>query len=45
MMKPWGMRCSPLLPSLPDPLRPGMVAPDRALSMRKIELICVLKLN
>ena len=29
----WGMRSTPLLPSLPGPLWPGVVAPDRALSM------------
>ena len=29
----WGMRSTPLLPLLPGPLWPGVVAPDRALSM------------
>ena len=29
----WGMRSTPSLPSLPGPLCPGVVAPDRALSM------------
>ena len=29
----WGMQSTPLLPSLPGPLWPGVVAPDRALSM------------
>ena len=29
----WGMRSTPSLPSLPGPLWPGAVAPDRALSM------------
>ena len=29
----WGMRSIPSLPSLPGPLWPGVVAPDRALSM------------
>ena len=29
----WGMRSTPSLPSLPGPLWPGVVAPDRALSM------------
>ena len=29
----WGMRSIPLLPLLPGPLWPGIVAPDRALSM------------
>ncbi len=29
----WGMQSTPLLPLLPGPLWPGVVAPDRALSM------------
>ena len=29
----WGMRYTPSLPSLPGPLWPEVVAPDRALSM------------
>ena len=29
----WGMRSTPSLPSLPDPLWPGVIAPDRVLSM------------
>ena len=29
----WGMQSTPSLLSLPGPLWPGMVAPDRALSM------------
>ena len=29
----WGMRSSSSLPLLPGPLWPGMVVPDRALSM------------
>ena len=29
----WGMRSTPLLPSLPGLFWPGVVAPDRALSM------------
>ena len=33
------------LSSLPGPLWPGVVAPDRALSIGYIELICVLVLN
>ena len=33
MLELWGMRSTPSLPSLPDPLWPGVVAPDRALSM------------
>ena len=35
----------PLLPSLPGLLEPGVVAPDRALSMDQIERNCVLMLN
>ena len=38
----WGMRCTPSLPSLPGPLWPGVVAPDRALSMGWIELTSYL---
>ena len=34
-----------LLPSLPGLFWPGVVAPDRFLSMGKIELNCVLMLN
>ena len=30
MLELWGMRSTPLLPSLPCPLQPGVVAPDRA---------------
>ena len=33
MVELWGMRSTPLLLSLPGPLSPGVVAPDRALSM------------
>ena len=29
MLVIWGMRCSPLLPSLPAPLWPGVVAPGK----------------
>ena len=29
----WGMRNTPSLPSIPGPVWPGVVAPDRALSM------------
>ena len=32
------MQSTSLLPSLPDPLWPGVVAPDRVLSMGQIEL-------
>ena len=33
MLGLWRMQCTPSLPLLPGPLCPGMVAPDRALSM------------
>ena len=33
LLEIWGMRSTPSLPSLPGPLWPGVVAPDRALSM------------
>ena len=36
------MQSTPSLPSLPGPLWPGVVAPDRVLSMGQIELNCVL---
>ena len=34
----------PLLPVLPDPLWPGVIATDRVLSMGQLELNCVLML-
>ena len=34
----WGMRSTPLLPSLPGPLRFGVVAPDRVLPIGQMEL-------
>ena len=45
MLEFWGMQSTPLLPSLPSPLLPGVVAPDRVLPMGQIELNCVLILN
>ena len=33
MLELWGMQSTPSLPLLLGPLWPGMVAPDRALSM------------
>ena len=45
MLELWEMRSSPLLPSLPDLLWIGLVAPDRVLSMGQIELNCVPILN
>ena len=32
MLELWGMQSTPSLPSLPSPLLPGVVAPDRVLS-------------
>ncbi len=45
MLEFWEMQSTPSLPSLPDPFRPRMVAPDRVLSMGQIELNCVLRQN
>ena len=42
MLELWGMWNTPSLPSLPGPLWPGVVAPDRALSMGWIELTAYL---
>ena len=39
------MQSTPSLPSLPGPLWPGLVAPDKVLSMSQIELNCVLTLT
>ena len=38
MLELWRMRSTTLLPSLPGPLWPGVVAPERVLSMDQIEL-------
>ena len=45
MLEFWEMRSTALLPSLPDQLKPGVVAPDKLLSMGRIELNCILMLN
>ena len=45
MLELWVMQSTPSLPLLPGPLRPGLIAPDRVLSMSQIELSCVLMLN
>ena len=45
MLELWGMWSIPLLASLPGPLWPLVVAPDRVLSVTQIELNCVLMLN
>ena len=41
----WGMRSTLLSLSLPAPVRPGEVAPDRVLLLSQIELHCVLMQN
>ena len=45
MLELWGMRSTPSLTSLPGPLWSGVVALDRALSIGKTELKCILILN
>ena len=45
MLEHSGMWSTPLLPLLPGPLWPGVVAPDMVLSMSQIELNSVLMLN
>ena len=45
MLELWGILSTPSLPSLPGPFWPGMVVPNRVLSMRQIELNCVLMLK
>ena len=41
----WGMQNTPSLPSLPCSLWPGVVVPDKVLSMVQIKLNCILMLN
>ena len=45
MLEFWRMWRSPSLPLLPGPLYPGVVAPNRVLSMGQMELNCVITLN
>ena len=45
MLELWGIQSTLTLPSLPAPVWPGVVAPERILSMGQIELNCVLMLN
>ena len=45
MLKIWRIRNTASLPSLPGPPCPGVVAPDRVLSMGQIEINCVLILD
>ena len=44
MLELWGMQSTPLLPLLLSPLRSGVVAPDRVLSMSYIKLNCEIEL-
>ena len=41
----WGMCSTPSLPSLPGPLWPRMIAPERVLSIAQIELDSVLEIE
>ena len=45
MLRLWGMRSTRSLPSLPGSIWPGVVVPDRDLSMDQIELKCILMQN
>ena len=45
MLEPWGMQSNPSLPLLPGALWPGVVAPDRVISMGQIEVNCEFMLN
>ena len=42
MLELWGMRSTPSLPSLPGPLWPGVVTPDKGPTMGQIELTAYL---
>ena len=45
MQELWGMQSTLSLPLIPGSFRPGVVAPDKALSLGQIELNCVLMQN
>ena len=45
LLELWGMQGTPLVPSLPGLLWPGVVAADRVLFVDQIELNCVFMLN
>ena len=45
MLELWGMRSTSSSPLLPGPIRLGVVAPDRDVSIGQIELNCILLLN
>ena len=42
MLELWGMKSTTSLPSLPVPPWPGVLAPDRVLSMGQVEVNCIL---
>ena len=45
MLELWEMQSTPSLPSLQGPIWPGVVVPDRVLSVRQIKLNYVTMLN
>ena len=45
MLELWGMWSTPVLQSLLDSYWPGVLIPDRVLSMGQLEINCVLMLN
>ena len=45
MLELWGIQSTSSFSLLSGPLLPGMVTPDKVLSMSQIELYCVLMLN
>ena len=45
MLEFWGMQSTPFQPSIPGLLKPGVVAPERVVSMGRRELNGVLMLN
>ena len=45
MLELWGMWSTPSLLSLSGSFWPGVLAPDRAVSIGQIELNCILMLN
>ena len=45
MLELWGIQSTPLLPLLPGRLWPGVVAPDRVLSMGLMKVNRILRLN
>ena len=45
LLELWGIQSILSLPSLSGPFWPGVVTPDRVLSMGQIKLNCVIMLN